>query len=362
MQVISAAEGSSGPNVLGLLVTSKCNIICRHCCNDSHPKQQGSVRFENLALLVEMAGEIPSIKEVGISGGEPFLFLPLLKRLIEFAKSRGLTSAVTTNGFWATSKDRAVALLSELKACGLGTISISTSVFHQEFIDLLTVVTAARSAIEVGVVAKVNYVSTASVSLDELRIALGDLSNKVEIVVMPCIATGRGARNVSEKELPRTLAAPHGNCREHFKKLAVDALGNVYPCCSPGGFTEPLLMGNANVSSLRSVIDRSASNKLLAILEAVGPQFFLPFLQAAAVPGLPERFSDQCDLCNTMLSSERYLPIVRNAAEQLFSELATLSPGARSVTSDRISRLVELSETAHLPASLEESTCRISVE
>jgi MoaA/NifB/PqqE/SkfB family radical SAM enzyme len=299
------------------------------------------VPFERIARCIEMAHEISSIKEIGISGGEPFLFLPLLNRVVQFASSLGLSSSVTSNGFWGKSSDRAFSLLADLKESGLRAINISTSVFHQEFVDLATVISAANSALQAGLIVTINHVSTPSMSLNELRAALGELSEKVEIIVMPCIPAGRGAVRVHEDEFKQELHIPQGNCREHFKKIVVDRIGNVYPCCSPGGFTKPLLMGNVGEASLGSIMQESSDNKLLAILESVGPQFFLPFLRGAAQESaLPDRFSDQCHLCNVMLSSDSYAAVVRDASERLFSEMSALSPTDRPLTSDRISRLI----------------------
>src|SRR5262249_46321750 len=129
------------------------------------------------------------------------------------------------------------------------------------------------------------------------------------------------------------FAMPHGNCRGHFRKVAVDQSGDVFPCCSPGGFSPPLRMGSVRNTPLRSILEASADNKLLAILDSVGPQFFLPFLRAAAVePDLPDRFSDQCNLCHVILSSSRCAQTIANASEQLFAELATLAPSAEADT------------------------------
>jgi MoaA/NifB/PqqE/SkfB family radical SAM enzyme len=322
-----------------MLLTSKCNISCRHCCNDSGPSHSGAARFEDIARIIEMARGIPSIKEVGISGGEPFMFIPLLHRIIQFAASAGFTSSVTTNGFWGRSV-RAAQLLEDLKTSGLRAVHISTSVFHQEFVDLSTVISAASTALLVGLKATINLVSTSSLSDEEIRIALGELSDKVEIIVMPCLPAGRAATLVDDEEFVCEQVTPQGNCREHFKKLAVDRSGNVYPCCSPGGFTAPLLMGNVQNASLSSILEASANNKLLAILESVGPQFFLPFLRAAAIePPLPERFSDQCHLCHVMLSSSSYAETIRNASERLFWELATLPLTERPPRGDRVAAL-----------------------
>ncbi|MCK1516510.1 radical SAM protein [Bradyrhizobium sp. 190] len=331
---------ASGPSVLGVLLTSKCNISCRHCCNDSHPSRSGAARFEDIARIIETAREIPSIREIGISGGEPFMFVDLLQRVVRFAGELGYTSSITTNGFWGRSQ-RATRLIRDLQRTGLRAIHISTSVFHQEFLDLGTVIEAANTALLAGLKVAINLVSTSSLSSNELQASLGDLADRVEIIVMPCQPVGRGATEIRSDEFGPKFARPYGNCREHFKKLAVDRRGDVYPCCSPGGFSPPLRMGNVNDASLRSILDSAADSKLLAILEAVGPQFFLPFLRAAAGEAdFPDKFNDQCHLCHVMLSSNAYAQTISEAAEQLFSELAslvTVEPPAEPV--DRVFKL-----------------------
>lgn len=332
---------SPGSNVLGVLLTSKCNISCRHCCNDSHPLQSGAVGFEDVAELIESARDIPSIREIGLSGGEPFLFIPLLRRVIQFAASLGFTSSVTTNGYWARSSE-ALRLLQDLQANGLRAINLSTSVFHQEFIQLKTVVSAASTALLAGLKVTINLVSTSTFSRDTILAELGELVDTVQVVTMPCLPAGRGVTGVRNDEFVPEFEIPHGNCRDHFKKMAVDISGNVYPCCSLGGFTAPLMMGNVRNASLGSIVDASANSKLLAILESVGPSFFLPFLRAAAVaPSLSERFSDQCHLCHEMLSASKCQETIRAASEQLFSELVAVPSAETSVDGDRLEELIE---------------------
>ena len=315
---------ASAPDVLGVLLTSRCNITCRHCCNDSHPQRTDVRPFHEIARIISMARDVPSIKEVGISGGEPFLFPALLLRVVQAAAAEGLTSSVTTNGFWGRAPKRNASLLCTLRDAGLRAVHISTSVFHQEFIDTRTVGGAAESALDAGLAVTINVVSTTSLDPSALRETFGDLATRVGFVVMPCLPAGRGATLVRAAEFPLEFASPPGNCHAHFKKLAVDGQGDVYPCCSPGGFTPPLRMGNVHDSSLRSILDASTRSQLLAILEDVGPHFFLPFLRASTQGRwLPARFSDQCHLCHVMLSSDACAVVVRDASAQLFAELAT---------------------------------------
>src|SRR5262249_38248279 len=121
------------PEVLGILLTSRCNINCRHCCNDSGTAHTGAVSFESIAHLIDSASEIASIPEIGISGGEPFLFPDLLHRVVAYAGARGYSSSITTNGFWgrSTAMPRHLELLRDE---GLRSICISSSIFHREFL------------------------------------------------------------------------------------------------------------------------------------------------------------------------------------------------------------------------------------
>src|SRR5690348_622726 len=103
---LPAATGGE-PEVLGVLLTSKCNFTCRHCCNESAPANTHTARFEDIARLIDESCGIPSIREVGISGGEPFLFVELLRRVVLHAAACGLQASVTTNGFWGRSRGAA---------------------------------------------------------------------------------------------------------------------------------------------------------------------------------------------------------------------------------------------------------------
>jgi MoaA/NifB/PqqE/SkfB family radical SAM enzyme len=190
------------PDVLGILITSKCNIICRHCCNESHPKATTVMSFSDIDKLIEEAGKSQNFREIGISGGEPFLFLDLLYNICNSAAKRKLSCSVTTNAFWARSNDSAVKILGQLKSAGLSALNVSTSIFHQEFINLSKVTTAVRAALELNLAARVNYVANSASEVEfALREKLGDLTDHIKIEVMPCLPVGRGGNSMSKEEI-----------------------------------------------------------------------------------------------------------------------------------------------------------------
>jgi MoaA/NifB/PqqE/SkfB family radical SAM enzyme len=92
------AQGS-GPDVVGILLTSSCNFACRHCCNESGPARHQTLSFDEIARRIDGARDIPSVREIGFSGGEPFLFPDLLKDAVRYAAGCGFSVSVTTNGF-----------------------------------------------------------------------------------------------------------------------------------------------------------------------------------------------------------------------------------------------------------------------
>lgn len=344
MQLVEPINPS--PTVLGILLTSKCNISCRHCCNCSGPGSDRVVSLDYIKDLIDDAAKIGSITEVGLSGGEPFLFLDHVRDAMRHARGHGFTASVTTNGFWGRSR-RADRMLSDLQADGLTSLCISTSQFHQEFIRVETVVAAVAAALRVGLRTTINVVASADFQPEVVRAALGDLADKVGIAVMPCLPTGRAMAEVEAQELPSFTAQPLGNCRHHFQKLAVDLDGDVWPCCSPGGFTAPLRMGNATQMPVNEIVAQSAGNPLLAILDAVGPAFFLPFVRDAGVSDdLPDRFADQCHLCHSMLSSPRVAAVVEAACRRLTQEIGRLPAAERPA--GRIAEIASAKETVQV--------------
>ena len=319
----------ANPSVIGILLTSKCNIACRHCCNESGPGHAGSVEFSSIARAIDEATHIPSVRQIGFSGGEPFLFLDLLHRAVEYAGSRGYSSSVTTNGFWGQS--RAIdGHLRTLRDAGLTSLCISTSAFHQEFLSSARLSAAVALALDAGLAVTVNIVGSATFGRPSVERSLGELADRVEVVVMPLLPSGRAATQAGIEEFEGAVAAPMGNCRHHFSKLAIDRRGDAYPCCSPGGFTDPLRLGNVYRDGLSAVLESAGQSRLLAILEEVGPAYFLPFLRASGM-ALPETFSDQCHLCHFMLSDEAMNKVVSRATDQLFEELE----GLNAMTEDR---------------------------
>jgi hypothetical protein len=79
-------------------------------------------------------------RAIHIGGGEPFLKVDRLRRVVEIARFNAVhVEYVETNSSWYQDKDSTEQILSALKDAGLSTLLISMSPFHNEYIPFYKV-------------------------------------------------------------------------------------------------------------------------------------------------------------------------------------------------------------------------------
>ncbi len=113
-------------------VTNRCNLSCRHCYGQSGPEDQGGAELttvEALALIDDLgATGVPLIL---FTGGEPLMRGDLFQ-LAEHARSRGIMTALSTNGTLITPETAG-----RIRESGIGYAGISldgsTAVTHDTF-------------------------------------------------------------------------------------------------------------------------------------------------------------------------------------------------------------------------------------
>jgi MoaA/NifB/PqqE/SkfB family radical SAM enzyme len=316
---------SGSYDLVGFIFTNRCNFACRHCCNESDSHKVAALDLAEIVRGIDEASQCPGVHEIGISGGEPFLFQATLSAVIRHAASRGMPTQVTTNAFWARTPAKAQELLSGLYRDGLRALNISTSRYHLEFIKPERLQFAARAAVEVGLRTRVNYVTSRTFHLEDSSALFGPLADQLEFLPMPCIPTGRAADQVVVDDLEMRASLPLGSCERFFKSLAIDYDGNAFPCCSPGGFTDPLKLGNIREQSVGSILAGLDQNLLIQILRSLGPTYFAPFIvDRLGESALDQHFVDQCHFCHTVMSDPMTAEVVREVVQQLEHDLQLL--------------------------------------
>lgn len=80
---------------LVLIVTSRCNFLCKHCLRNFDSGRDLSLDIAKKALL---GAKRYKFRHMSLTGGEPLVY-PHLKELIEFAVNNGYKFAIVTNGY-----------------------------------------------------------------------------------------------------------------------------------------------------------------------------------------------------------------------------------------------------------------------
>jgi MoaA/NifB/PqqE/SkfB family radical SAM enzyme len=98
----------NAPLVLGIDLTRKCNISCRHCILDASEKDD-SLPFEQAKSLVDQASQL-DVQSLDLDGGEPLLY-PGFFSLVKYALEKGLKIIFVSNGILISEN------LDEIKKC-----------------------------------------------------------------------------------------------------------------------------------------------------------------------------------------------------------------------------------------------------
>lgn len=132
------------PNSLGLSITYHCNATCSHCYNASSPLREKKVlKWSDISREINFYAQV-GVDEIGISGGEPFLFFNELEEIILGLIQNEMKRIVPiTNGYWGKNKQLCEEYIKRLQKINFGKngkdqIKISLGEYHlnQNGVDL----------------------------------------------------------------------------------------------------------------------------------------------------------------------------------------------------------------------------------
>ncbi|HCT9166896.1 radical SAM protein [Enterococcus faecalis] len=168
------------PDSAGILLTFKCNAMCEECCFECGPKNPFTLTKEKIKNIIDQLTKMKSVKFIVWTGGEAFLNYNLLLFALDYAYRKGLHSRIVSNGFWAKNKNIAKRKLQPLIERGLTELNISTGDNHQEYVSIDNALTAAISAVELGILAFISVEATGNSSFKEKDIYDHDLYKELE--------------------------------------------------------------------------------------------------------------------------------------------------------------------------------------
>lgn len=290
--------------LLGLILTYRCLARCRICIVNASRDRTEKMSLKDALTYIDQASTINKIEKIAITGGEPFLHFADLLKIVHHSSKHGLETSVSTNCFWADSKNNAKKRLKKLKEAGLATIRFSVDEFHQEFVPLRNV----KNCIEIARDLRIDniifqsVVTKNSMKFQDVFKELGDFKG-IRAHKISCIPTGRAAEEIPEKDWMILPGIPEERCEEIGKVLLIDPEGLVYPCCS--SFTKTLSIGNAKKDSLYEILRKAENNLFLKVLAKQGPVKLAEKVKEYNIKyKFRKGYVNICHLCYSLLSDK----------------------------------------------------------
>ncbi|MFF4248713.1 radical SAM protein [Streptomyces sp. NPDC001822] len=318
------ARRTTGESIL-LYITDQCPVGCAHCSVDARADGGRVVDWDVFRDVVAGIRELPGLRSVAVSGGEPFAEQRALPYAIGEFAAAGLETVVFTSGYWARENGGAPAWVRRVLPL-ISTVFLSTDGFHQggvsgaRFVSALRAVRDAGSHIVVQALDEGDGARDAEALLDT---AFGpDWGRWAETKLITPLRYGRGSGVFAIRRLHAAdaLAACSllGSPTVRYDGVAI-------PCCNEALITghgpaelRTAVRGPADVAAALSGFRQDA---LLTVMGSVGPG------GAARLPGFEAlgegRFENVCGGCWKAYDIARTSPTAARAVRALGGMLAT---------------------------------------
>lgn len=292
---------------LGLYLTYSCNLKCKHCSQDGSVNRDSTMDSDLLERMLTQAAS-NGIRQVALSGGEPFLVPPLVELASEICMREHIECWVVTNGWWAKSESKCFEILAHLD--GISGISVSWDNWHAEFIDverIRWIISACKKLgkrIEVGGC----FIGSASENLKWMVDSIGEaVCGGVEVHNQPILWRGAVQKNFEKVDLPRHEPG-RGGCRAANNPVVLPS-GEVFACCGGSqdiGGDGFLYLGHAGFEPLAEIQKRGKANQIIKAIRHFGPEILLEGGMETVLDDISARTAyKQCDICVHIAQSAR---------------------------------------------------------
>lgn len=277
-------------NSLHLLLTYQCTLECEHCFVWGSPRQTGTMTLPQIRQFLLQAREMGTVTSVYFEGGEPFLYYAVLEQAVREARALGFDTGIVTNGFWANSREDALANLRPFAGL-VQDLTVSSDRYHWEDSRIAQVIENAAG--ELGL-------PLGTITIDQPgEDCATPSSGQIPGGDSPVMYRGRAAVRLagSAPGLPweSFTTCPHEDLREPGR-VHLDPLGNVHLC-------QGISLGNTGRSPLAEICSGydPDAHPISGVLLRGGPaglvrEYDLPHAGT---------YADACHLCYTARSALR---------------------------------------------------------
>lgn len=296
---------------VAVMVTRRCNMSCAHCSVASSPSISNEPSDDELIRIVDEILDA-RVRNIQFTGGEPMLREPLLLRLMETAQARGVSSSMTSNGYWGKDPVEAEEKLKALRKAGLILLTISYDPFHEAFLPIEAVQNIGRAAEKQQFTVQVNISRLRNdQDLDQIVGPLEEL-DCVELRFYDVQPVGR-AKQFADEEIRSNLEGFCNAC----ERAAISDDGRVMACNGPAYFTKddsPLIIGSLDNHTVGELLDLHAADPILQTIRTKGPLYLKETLEklpeGSRFP-FREEYHGLCDLCLHINSDARACEALR---------------------------------------------------
>lgn len=308
-------------NGICLVLTDRCNAECEICCFSCSPFNKNVMTEELMIETIRQAAELGGVQQIGFSGGEPFLCYDLLKKGLEYAKEKGFSTSIVTNGFWGSWSDET--LQEKIAPLPIDLITFSHDAYHAQYVKTEDFVKAIRFGQMCGFQVKWGIGETkGDCSANEFFRSLGDFKYLMDYYMYPFLYAGR-AQNLSEEKFFRYCDGKELYCSDD-ETLAVMYDGRVYPCCSQPVFDTCLYLGNIQEQTLEELLNKSFMADVHKVMS--NNQMFTQIGKIAREElgmELPEKCGSPCEICRIIFQKKENMEKLQPYIEKLHGKLIT---------------------------------------
>lgn len=328
MRIIKQLSSDRKPffSTINIILTDKCNISCRHCMFDCTSTSLNELECEKIEEIIRDYKKIRDSGRISFTGGEPFLRFDCLKKCVELCSQLHLSSAVITNGFWASNIEEARDYLRQISS--LDMLTVSTDKFHQEFIPINNISNVINACDEFGIkcVVRVSYLSDPGAEMEIIRSQLLALDNKYDLSEQPIQSIGRAEKCIDFQK-GYYSESQHSYCEAPDSPFILTN-GDLVACCGRAIVWKrpnPLILGNIYESRLEVIWEKAENNILIHLLRLRGPGELIRQIEEIALKekiGTRTRIEasgcDMCSLCKTVMckeENEEFLKLISESRE-----------------------------------------------
>lgn len=284
------------PEKITIFITNQCNIRCKHCFVNPLLTKNDVMEYELFKDILCVANKW-GVKNIKISGGEPFLFWNEIKHYLNSIKNDEITYCICTNAFWAKNNCETENIIKEMNNVGIKRIEISTDSYHQEFIPIENIIRCIKYAQQYNI--KVIVTICGKKKEDELVTiykVIKILNNKRDIHFQYVASFGAALNNSINNTISSNFFR-NLRCTQ-VRQPVITCGGDVFACCGPSLVVEEgskLYLGKFSSKDSDGLLNRLRTDNFLCELYEKGP-----FSMATEINKIninQQQFSCLCDIC-----------------------------------------------------------------